>query len=310
MAALVSAESVREFYRELWGSVHQGPDPGFFASDKPLPPFLCRSLAFGTPALPDDCSWIVAMTGSSEGVVERIDAGKGTAGLYWGVAGISPQLHDYASIAGHSVMGFSAERKAVLEKALALIAGLGGSFLDTVCDYTGLVLWLDTPPGGSGAYHIISSSFPGLPHCVVMTDRAAMGVLPDETFRSFSAWALAESLYHESLHQLLSATILQEEIFVDSFRADAAPTVHVAWRNADWSLDRSLHALFVYANISRMRLRLQALDMLDGTERDILARVQPHSIDAAKRLGEGLDRHRNVFTDRGNRLLTEMQEIV
>ncbi len=310
MAALVSAESVSEFYRELWCSVHLGPAPDWLASGKPLPPFLCRSLAFGTPTLPDDCSWIVAMTGSSEGVMERIDAGKGALGLHWGVAGISPQLYDYAAIAEHSVMGFSAERKELFEEALSLIGGLGESFLDTVCEYTGLVLWLKAPPERVDTDPIISSSFPGLPHCVVMTDRAAMGVIPDERFRSFSAWALAESLYHESLHQVLSATILQDEIFVDTFNASAGPTIHAGWRNADWSLDRSLHALFVYANISRMRLRLLDLDMFDGAERDTLVRVQAKSIDAAKRLGADLDRHRTIFTDRGSRLLTELQEIV
>ena len=247
------------------------------------------------------------MTGSPEGVVERIDAGKGEAGLYWGVAGISPRLYDYASIAEHSVMGFSVERKELFEEALSLLGELGGTFLDTVCGYTGLVLWLEPPPQRIDTDPIIASSFPGLPHCVVVTDRAAMGVLPDERFQSFSAWALAESLYHESLHQVLSATILQEEIFVDTFHAASGPTVHAAWRNADWTLDRSLHALFVYANISRMRLRLLDLDMLDGGERDILVRVRPQSIDAAKLLGEGLDPHRSAFTDRDNRLLTEIQ---
>ena len=59
-----------------------------------------------------------------------------------------------------------------------------------------------------------------------------------------------------------------------------------------------------------MRLRLLELDLLDEAEGEILARAQPQSIDAAKLLGEGLDPHRSAFTDRGNRLLTELQEIV
>jgi len=310
MTALASAQSVREFYRELWVSVHNAPASELLADDKPLPPFLCRSLAFGTPALPGDCSWVVAMTGSPDGVLHRIETGKKDFGLHWGVDGVSQQLHNYASIEGHSVVGFSASRKELLEEALALVADLGGAFLDTVCNFIGMVVWLKSDHERANKISLTSSSFPGLPHCVVVTDRAAMGVLPNERFSAFSAWALAESLYHESLHQVLSATILKDEIFVDTFYAATGPTIHVDWRNADWPLDRALHAMFVYANIFKMRQRLLDLDRFNGAERDTVMRVQAESGDAAMRLGAGLDRHRAVFTESGNRLLTELTEFV
>lgn len=307
MAALVSARSVSAFYRELWASVHEAPAPVFLADNSPLPPFLCRSLAFGSPSLPDDCSWLVAMTGSPDGELLQISTASGDVGFHWGVANIAPTLYDYAAIDGHSVIGFSSEHKTLFEEALALIGDLGGTYLDTVRDFIGLVLWLEADPTRTDVVKIISSSFPTLPHCVVVTDSAAKGVLPNEKFEAFSAWAMAESLYHESLHQVLSATILQDEIFVDSFHAAAGPTIHAEWRNADWPLDRSLHALFVYANITRMRRRLLDLDRFGGSERDILTRVHDESASATALLGGGLEAHRAIFTEPGNRLLSELQ---
>ena len=307
MSELASAESVRSFYRDLWVSVHDGPAPGFLADGEPLPPFLCRSLAFGDPSFPDDCSWAEAMTGSSDGMVRRIGAGLERKGLSWGVSGISPSLHDYVPIAGHSVTGYSESRGRLFEEALALIGDLGGSYLDTVCDFIGVVLWLEFDPQGGTAEQLIASSFPGLPHCVVVTDSAAQAIIPNEGLQSLNAWALAESLYHESLHQVLSATVLQDEIFVDSFNAAMGPKIRAEWRKADWPLDRGFHALFVYAGLSRMRRQLLALDRLDGAERETLARAHSQSSEIAGLLAAQMDRHRAVFTEQGGRLLTEIQ---
>ena len=309
MTALVSAQSVREFYRELWVSVHKAPAPDLLANDRPLPPFLCRSLAFGTPSLPIDCGGPLALTGMRDGIVQRIEAGAGFA-LHWGTSGISPQLYDYAAIAGHSVTGFSKDRMALLEDALALLNDVGETFVASVCSFIGMMVWLEFDDQDTGESALVASSFPRLPHCVVVTDRAATAVLPNHHLGSFSAWALAESLYHESLHQVLSATILQEEVFVEEFTADEAATIHAAWRNADWTLDRSLHALFVYAGISSMRRRLLDLNKTDGIDRTVLARVQKESALAATHLGAALDRHRSIFTPPGNQLLTELQAIV
>jgi hypothetical protein len=307
MSELVSAENVRSFYRGLWASEHDAPAPGFLADGEPLPPFLCRSLAFGDPAFADDCSWADAMTGSPDGVVRRVGAGEGRKGLCWGVSGISPLLHDYVPIAGHSVMGYSEARARVLEGALTLLGDLGDNYLDTVCDFIGLVLWLDYDRRGGTAEGLIASSFPGLPHCVVATDSAAQAIIPNEGLQGLSPWALAESLYHESLHQVLSATVLQDEIFVESFDAASAPKIRAEWRNADWPLDRGLHALFVYAGLSRMRQRLMALDRLEGSERETLSRAHSESSHIAGLLADQMDRHRAVFTAQGDRLLTEIR---
>jgi hypothetical protein len=306
MSELVSAESVRSFYRDLWVSEHDAPAPAFLADGEPLPPFLCRSLAFGDPSFRDDCSRAEAMTGSPDGIVRRMGARPGRKGLAWGVSGISPSLHDYVPIAGHSVTGYSESRARVIEEALALLGDLGGGYLDTVCDFVGLVLWLEYDPR-AGTEQLIASSFPGLPHCVVATDSAAQAIIPNDELQGLNAWALAESLYHESLHQVLSATVLQDEIFVESFNAASAPKVRAEWRNADWPLDRGLHALFVYAGLSRMRRQLMTLDRLDGAERETLSRAHSESSHIAGLLAAQIDRHRAVFTDQGDRLLTEIR---
>jgi hypothetical protein len=305
MSELVSAQSVRAFYRDLWASVHDAPAPDFLADGEPLPPFLCRSLAFDDPSFPADCSWAAAMTGSPDGVVRRI--GQGQARLQWGVSGISPSLHDYIPIAGHVLVGYSDVRNRLLREALDFISELGDPYLDMVRDFIGLVLWLETDPQTGGAETLIASSFPGLPHCVVITDHATRTIAPSDTLPAPSPWALAESLYHESLHQVLSATILQDEIFVESFQAAAGPTIHAEWRNQDWPLDRSLHAMFVYAGLTQMRQRLLALGNLDGPEYEALARALSESSRAANLLGAKLDRHRGILTDQGNRLLSELQ---
>jgi hypothetical protein len=307
MSELASADSVRSFYRELWASEHDAPAPAFLADGEPLPPFLCRSLAFGDPAFADDCSWAEAMTGSSDGIVRQIGAGPGRKGLAWGVSGISPSLHDYVPIAGHSVTGYSEARAKVLEGALMLLGDLSDNYLDTVCDFIGLVLWLEYDPRKGDAEQLIASSFPGLPHCVVATDSAAQAIIPNDGLQGLSPWALAESLYHESLHQVLSATVLQDEIFVESFNAASAPKIRAEWRNADWPLDRGLHALFVYAGLSRMRRKLMALDRLDGAERETLSRAHSESSHIAGLLAAQMDRHRAVFTAQGDRLLVEIQ---
>jgi hypothetical protein len=69
-----------------------------------------------------------------------------------------------------------------------------------------------------------------------------------------SFYGIQENLFHEALHQQLTAYIIAS----DDLLKPAAPNhkIHIPWRNTEWPLDRALHAAWVYRGLLAFRKRM------------------------------------------------------
>lgn len=297
-----SRPSVSAFYAALWAECEGGSPPPTLAPDAPLPPFLCRALAFGDERFPAHAPRNAAMAGTPDAEVRRIEA-DGVA-LHWAVSGVSPLLLELLPLAGHRFARPEAERAARLERALAELAALGGEFAASLGAWTGTLVWLEQWDEAAEPFN--SSSFPALPHCTLITDRAAWQLPPSTVLPAPRALALAENLYHESIHQQLSATLLLEEMLRPEYDARRAPRIEVPWRRRGWEVDRVLHATAVYARLLPMRRAVLERHDLDPVERDAWSEASRQGAECVAWLADRLDESRGWFTAAGEALVEQV----
>lgn len=189
---------------------------------------------------------------------------------------------------GHQPLAPAGDRLAFLEDALTTIAADKGRSR-VLREFTSLLVWLEGD--GSGVPLLTSSSLPLVPHCSFITDKALRHIPPDTVFDDDSVYALAENLFHESLHQQLSASILVDDLFVTGYDSHHAERTRVPWRGSDWEPDRVLHATFVYSNLLPMRREaLARLSDSKGTLRNALRDGERAYLFLSERLS-GLERY-------------------
>ena len=117
---LATAASARHFYHDLWRLENGAEPPPHLNSGEPLPPFLCRRLAFGDPVVDLDCGWAEAMAGETQSTVEVIDVGGRR--LHCCSIGLSPSVFEILPIDGHRVVQLTCQRRDALERALTQLA--------------------------------------------------------------------------------------------------------------------------------------------------------------------------------------------
>jgi hypothetical protein len=148
--------------------------------------------------------------------------------------------------------------------------------------WTSLLVWLThdrTYPTGD---LVTSVAIPGLPHCTFLSHKALRHIPPQEIFPVASPYALAENLYHEALHQELSATLRWLPSF-DGYSAHDLPTlIDIPWRGAKWPHDRVLHAAWIYARLIPFRKLALADEALDP---EVRASISASLIQAESALG-------------------------
>jgi len=302
MEMLATSSSTRQFYQGLWRLESDAEVPLYLRGGNPLPPFLCRRLAFGDPVIGLDCDWAEAMAGNAQSAVETIDAGGHR--LHCCSSGISPRLFEILPIDGHRAAALTPHRIDALSRALNQLAAVGDSSLsiDIVSDFTGMLLWVasDRPDG------LTSSSFPQLPHLSLITDHVMRILLPNTLTGSDSIWALAEDLVHEALHQQLSATIIEHDVFTDDYDAVSGPRIKIYWRDETWTLDRAVHALHVYSGVVRLRREALQGSVLSEQDRRHVEQALPEAQDAMAFLRDAVPKHARYFTDDGRALLNEI----
>ena len=302
MGGLVGKNDIIAFYGSLWRESASSDLPSFLSAKTPLPPFLCRRLAFGDQCFPVQGGWLEAMAGSSSALVRRLDAGR--IALHWAVGGMTPQAFHFLRLEGHRMGDATPQREKLLSEAIALLNQLDGPFAASVADFTGLVVWIEQfDPAVSS---LTSSSFPALPHSSFFTNRAAREVLPDTILPEERAWPLAENLYHESLHQQLSATILQEELFADDYDVRSSPRTWIPWRRASWEADRMLHALYVYSRLVPMRVEYRRMHELDPIEERCLVESLRRAVDSLAFLADAVERLGACFSADGLSLARDL----
>jgi len=296
---LATATSARRFYQGLWRLETDAEPPFYLNGGNPLPPFLCRRLAFGDPVVDLDCEWAEAMTGEAAATVDVIEAGGRR--LHCCSIGISPKMFEILPVDGHRAVALSGRRQDSLNRALMQLSALDDSAyaIDIVADFIGVLLWATSDGPG-----ITSSSFPQLPHLTMITDQVLRILLPNTLTESDSTWALAEDLVHEALHQQLSVTLLEHDVFTGDYDAATGPRLNIYWRDETWTLDRALHALHVYNGLVRLRRGVLRGSVLSSGDCRLVEQALPEAQSAVAFLRDALPQHSHFFTDDGRELLS------
>ena len=107
---------------------------------------------------------------------------------------------------------------------------------------------------------LTSVSVPDLPFCSFFSSRAALHIPPHIQVPRPDIHFLAENLYHESVHQKVTLTLLEKEWLKPGYHTLTSPRVAVPWRTHAassamrlWEIDRVLHAWIVYLSLLHYR---------------------------------------------------------
>ena len=159
---------------------------------------------------------------------------------------------------------------------------------------------------------ITSSSFPVLPLCVFISDKALHHIPPNSISQEPSYRFLAENLYHEAVHQAVNMNLLIHEIFIEDYDSAKSPKVEIPWRynqvkrNQYWELDRTFHATVVYSQVIQYRLaQLNDLNLIPF-EREAFEEATKAGIEAATYLSQSLLNNKQYFTEKGAELIEDL----
>ncbi|WP_391205461.1 hypothetical protein [Psychrobacillus sp. L4] len=159
---------------------------------------------------------------------------------------------------------------------------------------------------------ITSSSFPILPLCIFVSDKAQHHIPPNSVSKESSYRFLAENLYHEAVHQAVNMNLLMFDIFVDNYNSQDSPKIEIPWRynqvkrNQYWELDRTFHATVVYSQMIRYRL-----NQINDTKLKVFERVAFEGsiisgLEAASYLSKSLLNCEQYFTEKGTELIKDL----
>jgi hypothetical protein len=267
-----------------------------------LPPYLCHLLIQEKPAKARLASLEHAFTGLTTHRGERF------GDILLSYDGVEEGLYTRLPLDGHlpaKAPGLYRWIKLALEE-LAIKDSARYAFIQSWCS---MIVWLmedsDDPP----ETELTSVALPALPHCTFLTYKAIQHIPPKVIIPAITLYGLQENLFHESLHQQLSATLIFEDILTGS--ADMAPPVPIPWRATVWPVDRALHAAWVYGNV----LGLRQAEIERGPEggervRQTLSRAYDEGRAALAHLVAALDKHRDSFTVRGQAILETVRGLL
>ena len=173
--------------------------------------------------------------------------------IFLGIKGFDNILKELP-FEGHSISEITDEKIMAIESALNSLEDLHEDYLNSVLDFTSLIIWLKKNNRQSKNTLITSCSLPHFPHTSFISDKALYHLPPLTLFNNNIIYALQENLYHESLHQKISSSMTFEDYMSKDFDTKSVEKMDIPWREGkSWQPDRILHAFFVYANIFKMR---------------------------------------------------------
>ncbi len=184
-----------------------------------------------------------------------------------------------------------------------MLAELDQDCANHIAAWMTALVWLSYDVSASYS-QLTSSSFPILPHCAFVTDKANRHIPPDTVVDRDSIYFLAENLYHEALHLELSATLLLTDVVSDSYESSEARRIQIPWRGQSWEPDRIVHAAYVYANILRLRIKAVRAGVI---EPGLGESAMETGLGALKYLSSKLDNCGEMFTDQGKDLLLDIK---
>ena len=254
-----------------------------------LPPALCRALILDlvTPSLVRS-----PYTGVRRESIKWLSAGKDYVGLYLGSE--TPPIVANLPLAGHKITVGARHFFPYIRKSLDLLASFDPKLVEYIGQWTSLIIWTEREPSYAGTL-LTSSTFPMLPHCSFLSSKALQHIPPNNVLGYVSQYALAENLYHEALHQELSAYLLHEDILKSSYNSTDTAKIEVPWRGGSWEPDRVFHAVYVYSRLIPLReLALREYNC-SKEEKDWISNSVKEGKIAYQYLWERLQQNKHIF---------------
>lgn len=278
--AIARAAGFDEHARELLGA---------------LPPYLCHLLLSPDPRPRAFASFEEAATGRRRAGERRAD------GILLDPVGPADHVFAELPLRGHVPHGAPGINR-WLTLALDELQEKTPERARFVAQWCSVIVWLTVDPDDPPETQLTSVALPMFPHCTFVTRKAIRHIPPGVILPVVGLYGLQENLFHEALHQELSATLVFDDLVAEA--ASEIPSVEIPWRSTAWPIDRVLHAAWVYSGLVEFR----AEELERGTEGGPIASAALRSAledaEAARDyLVNALLAHEHVFAPRGRALL-------
>lgn len=250
MKQLLSRQATVEAFTKLAAEYYNVPE-SYASIIERLPPYLCQQLALNK-SYPFDEGLKYAYTGKDRLDLrwsKEEDTGQTIAMVEGkGIESLTSRL----PLNGHRQAVDPSKVNDYTVEALEQMEALEPERLGIVEDWTSLIVWLEQAPDADITV-LTSSTFPLLPHCTFLTEKARRHIPPSSVAEKSNDYALRENIYHEALHQQIAATLLHQDVLNPEYSAARSHRVPIPWRGNSWEPDRALHATVVYTGLMAMR---------------------------------------------------------
>jgi hypothetical protein len=244
--------------------------------------------------------------------------------LLWLAEDPSDRVFPLLPLASHRPLPHTGELREILLAALDRLAAFppGQALFNEFVRAVGLV---ELRPEARGQdSQVTTASFPILPFCVFLSERAMRQLPPRSVNRIRSPRFFAENLYHEAIHQALNVHLLLHDVLSPDYNSATAPKVDIYWReledlagdggapigNQQWELDRVLHAVVVYGHLLEYRLEQLADPTLEPFERALFEDATRTGMESVHYLVNAMSRHTDCFTGYGRQVVAALGEAI
>lgn len=266
---MLSREDVVSKYRTLFQDELGADHPAFGWVDQ-LPPNLCRALVLGSGLKSAVSSIEQAYVGVVKSDIRNV------SGINVSVGQFSHRLFNSLPLAGHTPLKVPGMCDWLLS-AFEVLEMLDSEALQFVKQWCSMIMWVapnaDAPPETV----LTSVAIPTLPHCTILSVKSLRHIPAKHVYEGASTYALAENIFHEALHQQLSASLLFGAKLMTDADAANVRSVLIPWRNASWEIDRVIHAAWVYSNLQKLRKRALSMPQVFGSEIEIVKKAENES---------------------------------
>lgn len=249
----------------------------------------------------------------------------GDVGFNWITANFPEGVWAELPLLCHQMAEPTAERREFLREALQHIALNHKERFAPLVQCANNFVWLERTHETIGTHETLGSeqsfaagSFPELPLCVFVTNKALRHLQPSTITAQKSVRFLAENILHELLQHKVGEAFLKSGCFQSqnppSDGGDILlPQVEVPWRCPlkgeqvlTWQLDRALREMAVWTEIFAFRKRELMFDGLADFERNGFLDSGRAAIETVAVVHRELHRHRACFSNAGQKLASEL----
>ena len=241
---------------------------------------------------------------------EKLKVGNDT---FFMITKLPEMIWNKLPITSHEILQATKEQKELLSMALHHLKRNYSRAYQLIKEFVRSIVWVRIRKNFVDKdTQITSASFPIMPLCIYISDKATFHIPPNSLSTIQSFRFLAENLYHEAVHQVINMNLLLCDIFNENYDSKTSAKIEIPWRNTQairnqyWELDRVFHAAIVYSQMLKFRISELHESSLHHEERKIFEEAAASGLQSAQHLSESLLSHKDSFTSVGIKLIEEL----